>query len=151
MDYVKQQLREFLVPPERICFEITQTTAIRNLTQATRFMTAIRAYGCGFALDGFGSGLSSFTCLKHLPVDYLKIDGSIVRDMDTSPIDRAMVAAINQFGHLMFVLTIAEYTESETIAEQLKALGVDYAQGHWLGSPRPLLEGESPTSTIPYH
>jgi diguanylate cyclase (GGDEF)-like protein/PAS domain S-box-containing protein len=140
LDFVHQQLFDTTLPPERFCFEITETAAIGNLKQATGLITELKKSGCRFALDDFGSGLSSFTYLKYLPVDYVKIDGSFVRDMVVEPIDHAMVAAINQVGHTMGIQTIAEYAESEAIVAQLKALNVDYAQGYAIGSPRPLEE-----------
>ena len=138
--FVRQALAEAGFPPDRLCFEITETAAITNLTQAAHFITEMKKAGCRFALDDFGSGLSCFTYLKHLPVDYLKIDGSFVRDMMEDPIDRAMVAAINQVGHTMGIQTIAEYAESEAIIRELKELRVDYAQGYAIGSPRLLQE-----------
>jgi Amt family ammonium transporter len=138
LDFVRQQLFDTTLPPDRFCFEITETAAIGNLKQATWLITEMKKSGCRFALDDFGSGLSSFTYLKYLPVDYLKIDGSFVRDMVVEPIDHAMVAAINQVGHTMGIQTIAEYAESEANVAQLKALNVDYVQGYAIGSPKPL-------------
>jgi diguanylate cyclase (GGDEF)-like protein/PAS domain S-box-containing protein len=138
LDFVKQQLKQSCIPPGRICFEITETAAISNLTRATRFIAAMKGLGCRFALDDFGSGLSSFTYLKNLPVDYLKIDGSFVRDMVEDPIDHAMVAAINEVGHIMGIQTIAEFACTESVVGELRKLGVDYAQGHALGYPCPI-------------
>jgi EAL domain-containing protein (putative c-di-GMP-specific phosphodiesterase class I) len=137
LEFVQARFTEFSLPPERVCFEITETAAIYNLSQATEFMTAIKQHGSRLALDDFGSGLSSFKYLKTLPVDYLKIDGGFVRDMVEDSIDHAMVAAINQVGHLMGIQTIAEYAHSQAIVEQLRALGVDYAQGYAVGLPGP--------------
>ncbi len=134
--FVRQAIAETVFPPARLCFEITETAAIANLTQATHFITEMKKTGCRFALDDFGSGLSSFTYLKHLPVDYLKIDGSFVREVMKDPIDGAIVAAINQVAHAMGIQTIAEYAESEAIVGKLRELRVDYAQGSALGPAR---------------
>jgi len=137
LEFVKAQFVESGLPPERVCFEVTETVAIYNLSQARDFMKGIKRYGCHWALDDFGSGLSSFKYLKTLPVDYLKIDGSFVRDMVEEPIDHAMVEAINQVGHIMGIQTIAEYVHSEAIVERLRVLKVDYAQGYAIGLPMP--------------
>ncbi len=140
LEFVHQQFADAALAPDRVCFEITETAVIHNLSQATRFITEMKKSGCRFALDDFGSGLCSFTYLKKLSVDYLKIDGSFVRNMVEDRTDYAMVAAINEIGHTLPIQTVAEYTESEAILEQLKALGVDYAQGYVLGFPKPLGE-----------
>lgn len=141
--YVHQQLAQSSVAPDRLCFEITETAAIRNLTQAAHLIAAIKQRGCRFALDDFGSGLSSFSYLKHLPVDYLKIDGSFVRDMVEDTVDQAIVAAINQVSHLMGVCTIAEGVENADVLERVRTLGIDYAQGYQIGRPRPIEESQS--------
>lgn len=138
LNFVLEQLDGSHVEPGRICFEITETAAIANLRRATEFMKVLKARGCRFALDDFGSGLSSFGYLKSLEVDYLKIDGSFVKDMVEDDIDAAMVAAINEIGHVMGIRTIAEFVESESILLRLRNIGVDYAQGYWLARPKPL-------------
>jgi EAL domain-containing protein (putative c-di-GMP-specific phosphodiesterase class I) len=126
------------VSAHKICFEITETAAIANLSRAVQFMQALKRLGCRFALDDFGSGMSSFAYLKNLPVDFLKIDGNFVRDVATDPVDRAMVQAIHQVGHVMQIQTIAEHVESEQILAVLREIGVDYAQGYGIARPQRL-------------
>lgn len=140
LDFILEQLRLTGVAPNRVCFEITETAAIANLTKAIRFISALRELGCRFSLDDFGSGLSSFGYLKNLPVDHLKIDGSFVRNISRNPIDEAMVAAISDIGRVMGLTTIAEFVESEDIEKRLRALGVDFAQGFHIARPVPLAE-----------
>ncbi|PKM37063.1 MAG: diguanylate cyclase [Gammaproteobacteria bacterium HGW-Gammaproteobacteria-10] len=137
---IQAALKKFKLPADRFCFEVTETAAIANLNQATRFMGALKTLGCRFALDDFGSGLSSFAYLKNLPVDFLKIDGMFVKDICCDPVDLAMVKSINEIGHLLGKQTIAEFVETEEIYLHLLELGVDYAQGFWLGRPEPLGE-----------
>ena len=137
-DFIEEQLLASGIPPSRICFEITETAAISNLSRALRLMSGLRARGCHFALDDFGSGLSSFAYLKNLPVDSIKIDGAFVRDMLNDPTDFAMVEAIARIGHVMGLKTIAEYVESEAIMHRLADLGVDYVQGFGIHRPEPL-------------
>jgi diguanylate cyclase (GGDEF)-like protein/PAS domain S-box-containing protein len=139
-EFIENELRTSGVPGACIGFEITETAAIANFTHAVRLIEAIRALGCRFSLDDFGSGLSSFAYLRHLPVDCLKIDGSFVRTIATSAVDRAMVASINEIGHLMGLRTIAEFVEDDATLAQLRALGVDYAQGYGLRRPAPLAD-----------
>ena len=121
-----------------LCFEITETAAIGNLAVVNGFIDSMRDFGCRFALDDFGSGLSSFTYLKNLKVDYLKIDGAFVRDITSNPIDRAMVEAIHRIGHLMGLKTVAEYVESDQTLALLRQIGVDYVQGNGVHCPEPL-------------
>ena len=134
-DYVLDLLNKHPIPKKSICFEITETAAIKNMEQAISFITQLKKAHCMFALDDFGSGMSSFTYLKNLPVDYLKIDGSIINKMDKNKADRAMVAAINQIGRVMNIETIAEHVENEAIMTGLNDIGVTYAQGYHLGKP----------------
>ncbi|MCX7814637.1 MAG: EAL domain-containing protein, partial [Tepidimonas ignava] len=138
----RQDLRTLLedaaLPPGALCFEITETAAVANLSKVAHFIGEVKRLGCLFALDDFGSGLSSFAYLKNLPVDFLKIDGSFVKDIETDPIDLAMVQAINTIGHVMGLRTIAEYVSSEAIWLRLQELGVDCGQGYFLGRPQPL-------------
>src|SRR4029078_12358702 len=126
------------VPPRRLCFEITETASIANLGRARQFIGALKEVACRFVLDDFGSGLSSFAYLQSLPVDFLKIDGEFVRHMVSDPVQRALVQSIQQVGHLMGLVTIAETVEDEATCVALRELGVDYAQGFWLGRPEPL-------------
>jgi len=139
LDYIKQKFSDHNIPADIICFEITETAAISNLNHAVLFIKELKALGCRFSLDDFGSGLSSFTYLKNLPVDYLKIDGSFVKDMLTDSINHAMVESINQIGHVMGIKTIAEFVETQQLADRLKILGVDYAQGYGVHKPQPFL------------
>ncbi len=126
------------VRADRICFEITETSAIANLSNATLFMQRLKLHGCTFALDDFGSGLSSFAYLKTLPVDFVKIDGLFVKDILSDPVDRAMVKAIIEMAHAMGKLAIAEFVENDEILQELIDLGVDYVQGYGIGRPAPL-------------
>ena len=135
---ITKRLKDAEFPPSAICFEITETAAITNIDRAEEFITSLRALGCRFALDDFGSGLSSFAYLKQLPVDYLKIDGSFVRDMISDPQDFAMVKAMIRVGQIMGKQTIAEFVECRTTADQLKSIGVNFIQGYYLGKPQPL-------------
>jgi len=144
LNYVVNELSRNDSPVERICFEITETAAISNLGRAMRFIKTLKGMGAHFALDDFGMGLSSFAYLKNLPVDYLKIDGSFVKDIADDPLDLAMVEAINRIGHLTGIKTIAEFVESAVILESLRDLRVDYAQGYYIGRPEPL-KYRSPT------
>ncbi|PIE19243.1 MAG: hypothetical protein CSA66_02630 [Proteobacteria bacterium] len=138
LDYVCGELASSGVPYDRICFEITETAVVSRMHHAKRFMRTLRAEGCEFALDDFGTGLSSLTYLKELPVDYLKIDGAFVKNVTHDPIDHAMIAALNQLAEQMGILTIAEYVESQEIADRLQTLGVNYVQGYHFGRPTPI-------------
>ena len=138
IDFVREQLALHQIPPQVICFEITETVAITNLRQAAQFMRSLKQVGCRFALDDFGSGMSSFAYLKNLPVDYLKIDGGFVKHIVDEPTDLAMVEAINHIGHVMGLQTIAEFVENDAILEKITAIRVDYAQGYGISKPRPL-------------
>ncbi|MDD5271347.1 MAG: EAL domain-containing protein [Methylovulum sp.] len=138
--FILEQFKIWEIPTHKICFEITETAAIANLTSATKFIQQLRDKGCLFSLDDFGSGLSSFAYLKNLPVDFLKIDGLFVKDILDDKIDLAMVKAINEVGQMMGKKTVAEFVENEQIFNLLKALGVDYAQGYGIGKPVPLSE-----------
>lgn len=148
LDFVKHFVATYQLPANMICFEITETVAIANFTHAHRFVKELKEVGCQFALDDFGSGFASFSYLKTMPVDYLKIDGSFVRHMVENDIDRTMVDIINQLGHVMKLKTIAEFVENADIKEALRMLGVDYAQGYLFGKPTPLQDVLSGEETV---
>ena len=140
LDYVRDQLKAFELAPERVCFEITETAAMHDVTRASRVLSELRDMGCQLALDDFGSGLSSLRYLKELPVDYLKIDGSFVEGLADDSGDQAIVAAVNQLAHRLGIRTIAEYASSDRIVDKLRTLSVDFAQGYAVGYPLPFSE-----------
>ncbi|WP_433704394.1 EAL domain-containing protein [Paraburkholderia sacchari] len=137
-DYIEEQQRVCDIPFSRVCFEITETAAITNMHDAITLISRLRAHGCRFALDDFGAGMSSLNYLKHLSVDYLKIDGSFIRGIVDSPLDQAIVRSINEVAHAAGKLTIAECVEDAGIVECMVAMGVDFVQGYALGKPAPL-------------
>ena len=136
LPFVQRVLKNSSIDGSKICFEITETAAIASYAQANRFINAMKELGCRFALDNFGTGLSSFGYLKYFPVDFLKIDGSFVKEIPHDPIDREMVRSINEIGHLTGKLTIAQFAENAEIINMLRNLGVDYAQGYGIASPQ---------------
>ena len=138
LDFIIDQLEQSGVDGSKLCFEITETAAISNLKIATKFISILKGLGCQFALDDFGSGLSSFAYLKNLSVDYLKIDGMFVKDIVDDPIDHAMVKSINEIGQVMGMKTIAEFVENDEIKHMLCEIGVNYAQGYGIEEPLPL-------------
>ena len=140
LQYTINLFEKYNIEPSKICFEITETATIVNLTSATRFIRALKKKGCRFALDDFGSGMSSFLYLKNLPVDFLKIDGGFVKDITHDPMDLALVRSINDIGHVVGMKTIAEFVENEEVLKKLKILGVDYAQGYHFGQPKELIK-----------
>ncbi|MDC3946778.1 EAL domain-containing protein [Pseudomonas aeruginosa] len=137
LQFLTELFARYRIPPQTICFEVTETVAVANLASAIRFINELKDTGCRFSLDDFCAGMSSFIYLKHLPVDYLKIDGSFVKDMLEDPIDRAMVQVINHIGHVMGKRTIAEFVETVEVMEALREIGIDYAQGLAIGAPLP--------------
>lgn len=149
-DFLLEQFQIYQVPYHKICFEITETMAVQTLSETCEFIERFRAKGCRFSLDDFGSGFSSYAYLKNLPVDYLKIDGVFVRDIEHDLLDRAMVKSINEIGHVMGKKTIAEFVENAAILDILAELGVDYAQGYFISRPEPLenilLHGKMPSA-----
>jgi diguanylate cyclase (GGDEF)-like protein/PAS domain S-box-containing protein len=140
LQFVTNLIKHSNIDGTKICFEITETAAISNLFRAKKFISVLREFGCRFALDDFGSGLSSFGYLKNLSIDYLKIDGMFVKGIVDEPIDRAMVKSINEIGQVMGMKTIAEFVENDAIRDMLKELGVNYAQGYGVAKPMPFDE-----------
>ncbi|HZF25078.1 MAG TPA: EAL domain-containing protein [Steroidobacteraceae bacterium] len=140
LPFVIDQFHRSGLDATKICFEITETAAVASFSQANRFIQALKELGCKFALDDFGTGLSSFGYLKHFPVDFLKIDGSFVKEILHDPIDREMVRSINEIGHLTGKQTIAEFAENQEIIQMLRGLGVDYAQGYGVSQPQRVLK-----------
>ncbi len=138
--YLKEQFTAHSVLPQNVCFEITETSAISNLAKAAQLIEEIKSLGCSFALDDFGSGMSSFAYLKNLPVDYVKIDGSFVKNIVKDSVDSALVECMNRIGHEIGMQTIAEFVENDHILDKLKELGIDYAQGYGIDRPCPLIE-----------
>jgi diguanylate cyclase (GGDEF)-like protein len=136
--FVAERLRRSSFPSDHLCFEITETSAVRDLGRAQRFIDQLRSLGCRFALDDFGTGFCSFSYLRSLDVDYFKIDGSFVREMDTSPLAAAVVRSITQIAHVLNKKTIAEHTENAHLIEELTQLGVDFGQGYAIDRPQPL-------------
>jgi EAL domain-containing protein (putative c-di-GMP-specific phosphodiesterase class I) len=134
---VKDLLQSSQVNPKNICFEITETAAISQLSRALEFIQEMKAMGVCFALDDFGSGASSFGYLKNLPVDYVKNDGSLVVNIVKEPTERAIVKSINAIAHLMNMKTVAEFVEDAEIHEVLEEIGVDFVQGYGIGKPQP--------------
>jgi diguanylate cyclase (GGDEF)-like protein len=138
--YIEGEFRDSHVPPDLVCFELTETAAVTQLEKADAFMQRVRALGCQFALDDFGTGASSLAYLKNLPVSVLKIDGSFVRDADTNPRSESMVKAVAQLAAAMGITTVAEYVETEELRIRMANLGVDYGQGFAIGKPLPLVD-----------
>lgn len=137
-DFVLEQFSASQAPTGKVCFEITETAAIANLDNAIDFMNRMKIIGCQFSLDDFGTGLSSYSYLRNLPVDYVKIDGVFVKDIANNPGDYAVVRSINEIGHYMGKKTIAEYVEDAEVLARLQEIGVDYAQGWEIERPQPL-------------
>jgi diguanylate cyclase (GGDEF)-like protein/PAS domain S-box-containing protein len=138
VENIRESLARYKVPPEMVYFEITETAAINDVQAAGSFMADLRQIGCKLALDDFGSGMSSFTYLKNLPVDFLKIDGSFIRDIEKSSTDESIVRAIHSVGRNMRILTVAEYVETDSVLKLLRDIGIDYAQGYAVAKPLPL-------------
>ena len=143
-EYILELIERHAVPPSLLCFEITETEAVRNLARAVRFIERLRATGCLVALDDFGAGMSSFGYLKNLPVDMIKIDGSFIRDIDHDAMSRSIVEAVAAIGHQRGLEVVAEWVDSDRMLATLRELGVDYAQGFALHRPEPVLFQRTP-------
>ncbi len=137
LDYIREKLQEHAVPAGRICFEITETAAIANMKNAIELMTEAKRSGCLFALDDFGSGMSSFSYLKTIPVDIIKIDGEFIRDMDKNPMNAAIVESINRIGQVAGLKTVGEHIEDEETLQRVRRLGLDFGQGYGIEPPGP--------------
>ena len=137
--FLKEQFGKYNIPPALICFEVTETAAITNLEKAAQFIAEMRSLGCQFALDDFGSGMSSFAYLKMLPIDYLKIDGCFIQNIVDNEVDMAMVTAIHQIAQVMNIKTVAEFVKDDATLRTVRALGIGYAQGYGIARPEPLL------------
>jgi EAL domain-containing protein (putative c-di-GMP-specific phosphodiesterase class I) len=138
LPFIKDQLKTHAVDPSRVIFEITETASVANINQTQRMIQQLRRLGCHFALDDFGTGFCSFHYLRHLPADYLKIDGSYIRNIADSDLDRTMVRSMNEIAHQLGKKTIAECVESQEVLAYLKSIGVDYVQGHIIGQAAPI-------------
>ena len=138
LNYLIDYFATPLVSPKNICFEITETSAIQNIANARKFINRLKEMGFSFSLDDFGSGMSSFSYLKHLAVDSLKIDGAFIKNIEKEAIDHSMVRSINEIGHIMGIKTVAEFVESEAICTMVRELGVDFLQGYHIHKPAPL-------------
>ena len=138
LDYIKKQFQQTKVPPEAICFEITEMAAIGNYNTALHLIKELSGLGCHFVLDNFGSELTSFNYLRDLPVDYVKIDGTLIKNMVDNEVDSVMVESINQIAHIMQIKTIAGFVENEAVYQKLKKINVDYVQGFYLAEPMPV-------------
>lgn len=134
--FTMQEIRENGIAPNRLCFEITETAAVASMQNAEKLINTLKGLGCRFSLDDFGMGLSSYAYLKNLPVDYLKIDGTFVKDMHDDLADRELVRSINQIAHVMNIKTIAECVETENVWNIARDMGIDYAQGFYIERPR---------------
>jgi diguanylate cyclase (GGDEF)-like protein/PAS domain S-box-containing protein len=140
LDYVLTKLDRIGACATQVCFEITETVAVNNLSIALKFIEAIKHYGCKFSLDDFGAGVSSFGYLKNLPVDYVKIDGVFIRAIHNNEVDQAMVKAIAEVSRVMGIKTVAEFVENKESFDLLKEIGIDFAQGYWIEKPKPVSE-----------
>jgi len=135
VDYIIQLFDRTIISPRQVCFEVTETVLINNFTNTGFLIEQLGGLGCSFALDDFGSALSSFSQVRNLKIDFIKIDGALIRDITNDVVDKAMIESINNMGHLLGIKTIAECADSEAVIQELKKLGLDYAQGYYLSEP----------------
>ncbi|MDX1252644.1 MAG: EAL domain-containing protein, partial [Gammaproteobacteria bacterium] len=135
IDFLLDQMTRTAVPPDKLCFEVTETVGVSNLSDAAGFIMEVKKTGCTFALDDFGSGMSSYAYLKNLPIDLIKIDGAFVKNIEHSSSDHAVVKSITEIGHFMNKKIVAEYVENDAILNLLREIGVDYAQGYAIAKP----------------
>ncbi len=138
LDFLSQKLTDYHLPSELFCFEITETVAISNLAKVSNFINSLKTLGCSFALDDFGKGMSSLSYLKNLPIDYLKIDGSFITELNKDKASKVMVEAINHIAEGIGLKTVAEFVENQAILDTVRDLKVNYAQGYHLGRPEKL-------------
>ena len=148
LTFINQQLKIYSINASNICFEITETTAISDISNAKMLISELKKIGCEFALDDFGSGFSSLAYLKNLPMDYLKIDGEFIREIADDPISEAMVQSIHQIARVLGMKTIAEFVENDVILEKIAKIGVDYIQGNGVAKPFPISELLDPKNII---
>ncbi len=137
---VREYLAQHRLPPDALCFEISEAAALGNFAETVRLISEVQTIGCGIGLDNFGNSLASLARLKTLPVDYVKIGGLYVRGVADDPVYGALVSAVKEIGRIMGIVTIAKEVESETVLHKLRSLGVGYAQGHAVAAPAPLLD-----------
>ena len=135
LDFLQTKIVEYNLDPKLFCFEITESVAINNIPKISAFIKSLKNLGCSFALDDFGTGMSSLTYLKELPVDYIKIDGSFIREINNDSITKSMVIAINNLAQIIGLKTVAEFVEDRAILKTIQDLKVDYAQGFYFGKP----------------
>ena len=140
LEFLSQKLTEYHLPPNLFCFEVTETVAVSDLARAVNFLESLRNLGCTVALDDFGTGMSSLNYLKNLPIDYLKIDGSFIKELNYNKASKLLVEAINIIAEGMGLKTVAEFVENQTILDSVRNLKIDYAQGFHLGHPGLLME-----------
>jgi EAL domain-containing protein (putative c-di-GMP-specific phosphodiesterase class I) len=138
--YIEKTISTYGIPPEKLCFEITESQAIMDFDQTILFMNKFKALGCRFSLDDFGSGFSSYSYIKRLPIDQLKIDGSFVENIETDNIDYTMVKSFNDIARAVNIKTVAEYVENENIKNILSGIGIDYVQGYLIAKPALLVD-----------
>jgi EAL domain-containing protein (putative c-di-GMP-specific phosphodiesterase class I) len=150
LQFIKREMRRTPIQPQNICFEITETAAIENLLKAAKLIKELKQYGFKFALDDFGKGLSSYSYLSNLPVDYLKIDGEFVKNLSTDPVNYEIIKSVNHIGHLMGMKTIAECVENEKTLRDLRKIGIDFGQGNGIGAPQPLFVNWTLTDSQSY-